>query len=232
MSVQEVRPVGHAGAGASERARVIVLAGLIVGAVAVYAVFRSSDGSGTAKDLLPYQTLARTLPDAEQVVFRSIRQGLLDVEAQRARLSRWPSPAALASAGTAPFSNAAAFTWQQFAQGVTVSYVGLPADPAAPAWMLTIQEPETNAPPDPSPNDDEHHRLPDGTTLHIYVWMHQYGGRVKPAFVPQPQADGWTQVFSVPPNPILPARPAPPGPSAAPSLSGASLTEPRPLHVS
>lgn len=215
MSVQEVRSVGDARAGASERARVIVLAVLIVGAIAAYAVFRGLGAPGTAKNLLPYQTLARTLPDAEQVVFRSIRQGLLEVEAQRARLSRWPLPAALASEGIAPFSNTTAFTWQQFRQGVTVSYVGVPADPAAPAWMLTIQEPEPNAPPDPSPNDDEHHRLPDGTTLHIYVWMHQYGGRVKPVFVPRPEADGWTQVFSVPPNPILPARPAPTGPSQA-----------------
>jgi hypothetical protein len=230
MSVHEVRPVGRAGEGTNERARVILLAVLIVGAIAVYAAFRASEESGTAKNLLPYQTLARTLPDAEQVVFRSIRQGLLEVEAQRARLSRWPPPGALASAGVAPFSNVAAFTWQQFTQGVAVSYVGLPADPAAPAWMLTIQEPEPNAPPDPSPNDDEHHRLPDGTTLHIYVWMHQYGGRVKPAFVPQPEADGWTQVFSVPPNPILPARPAPPGPS--PSLSGVSDAGSPSLHIS
>lgn len=207
MTVQEVRPAGTATVASSERTRVMVLGGLIVGALVVYVAFRASDQDGnSAKNLLPYQTLARTLPDAEQETFRSIRQGLLDVEAQRARLSRWPLPAALASAGVAPFSNEAAFAWQQFTQGVSVSYVGVPSDPAAPAWMLTIQEPEPNAPPDPSPNDDEHHRLPDGTTLHIYVWMHQYGGRVKPAFVPQPQADGWTQVFSAVPNPILPAR--------------------------
>lgn len=208
MSVQEVRPADATTAGPSERARVIVLGGLILGALAVYVVFRASDQVGNAaKNLLPYQTLARTLPDAEQETFRSIRQGLLEVEAQRARLSRWPLPAALASAGVAPFSNEAV-AWHQFTQGVSVSYLGVPSDPGAPAWMLTIQEPEPNAPPDPSPNDDEHHRLPDGTTLHIYVWMHQYGGRVKSGFVPQPQTDGWTQVFSSAPNPILPPRSA------------------------
>ena len=71
---------------------------------------------------------------------------------------------------------------------------------------LTIQEPEPGALPDPSPNDDEHHRLPDGTTLHIYVWMHRYGGQVPAAFVPLPQNSGWIEVFSAPPNPVAPRR--------------------------
>ncbi len=206
MSVQEVRPLGAAGHRSSERMRVIVLGGLIVGAIAFYVAFRASGGAGNTTNLLPYQTLARTLPEADQATFRAIRAGLLEAEAQRSRLARWPQPSALASSAVAPFEDVAAFTWQLFTEGVAVSYVGLPSDPAAPAWMLTIQEPEPNAPPDPSPNDDEHHRLPDGTTLHIYVWIHRYGGRVKPGFVAQPHADGWTQVFSVPPNPILPAR--------------------------
>jgi hypothetical protein len=209
MSVQEVRPAGAGDLRSTERTRVLVLGGLILGALALYVAVRGfSSSASTGKNLLPYQTLARTLPEADQNVFRAIRQGLLEAEAQRARLARWPQPSALASAGVAPFSDDAAFAWHQFTQGVAVSYLGVPSDPAASAWLLTIQEPEPNAPPDPSPNDDEHHRLPDGTTLHIYVWMHQYGGRVKAAFVAQPQADGWTQVFSVPPNPILPTRSA------------------------
>jgi hypothetical protein len=68
---------------------------------------------------------------------------------------------------------------------------------------MVLQEPEPNMPPDPAPLDDEHHKLPDGTTMHVYVWMHQYGGRVTPGFIAQPQAQGWTQVFRVPPNPLF-----------------------------
>ena len=56
-------------------------------------------------------------------------------------------------------------------------------------------------PPDMSPVDDEHHRLPDGTMLHIYVWMHRYGGQVPVGFVRQPQAAGWMSVYATPPNP-------------------------------
>ena len=208
MTVQEVR-AGSQGAASSERARVIVLASLVIGAIALYVTFRaSSDVGNSQKDLLPFQTLARTLPESEQTLFHTLRQGLLQVEAERARLSRWPEPAALASAEVAPFAGGSGYTWQLFRQGMVVSYLGLPADAASPAWMLTIQEPEPNSPPDRSPNDEEHHRLPDGTTLHIYVWRHQFGGRVSAAFIPQPQADGWTQVYSVPPNPVLPTRPS------------------------
>jgi len=34
-------------------------------------------------------------------------------------------------------------------------------------------------------------------------FLHQYGGRVTPGFIGQPQSQGWTQVFRVPPNPLF-----------------------------
>jgi hypothetical protein len=208
MSVQEVRSASARTVVAGERTRILVLAGLIVGGIALYVIFRPVDDvtNGT-KNLLPYQVLVRTLPESDQNIFRAIRQGLLAAESERARLARWPEPSILALSGVAPFSDEQRFHWQRFSQGVTINYLASPTDPSALAWMLTIQEPEPNAPPDPAPNDDEHHRLPDGTTLHIYVWMHRYGGNVTPDFVAQPQASGWTQVFSVPPNPLFPVRP-------------------------
>ena len=61
-----------------------------------------------------------------------------------------------------------------------------------------IQEPDPAAPPDRAPNDEEHHRLPDGRALHIYVWMHRFGGQMKSEFVPQPQGSGWAQVLTKP----------------------------------
>jgi hypothetical protein len=207
MSAEEVRSPGLTTSAGRERTRVLVLAGLIVGAIGFYVAFGASDGSrDSQRNLLPYQTLARTLSESEQQVFTAIRRGLLDVEAERSRLSRWPDPSTLAAAGRASFEKGGNLTWHRFLQGAIVNYVGLPTDAAAPAWMLAIQEPEPNTPPDPSPLDDEHHRLPDGTTLHVYVWMHRYGGRITAAFVPQPQAAGWTEIFSVPPNPVLPSR--------------------------
>ena len=204
MNRQEVRSPGRSGSG-RERASIFLVAALIVGGIGIYLALRVS-GSGTdgQKDLLPYQVLARTLPDTEQQTFGAIRRGLGDAEAERARLARWPEPAALASLGIPPFAgDAHSLRWQQFQQGKTVDYLGIPSDPASPAWLVVLQEPEPNMPPDPAPLDDEHHKLPDGTRLHVYVWMHQYGGRVAPGFIAQPQSQGWSQVFRVPPNPLF-----------------------------
>jgi hypothetical protein len=204
MSRQEVVSPGRSGSG-RERASILLLAALIVGGIGIYLALRvSGSGTDTQKDLLPYQVLARALPDAEQQTFAAIRRGLGDAEAERARLARWPEPSALASRGIPPFAgDANSLRWQQFQQGKTVDYLGIPSDPASPAWLLVLQEPEPNMPPDPAPLDDEHHKLPDGTTMHVYVWMHQYGGRVTPGFIAQPQSQGWTQVFRVPPNPLF-----------------------------
>jgi hypothetical protein len=204
MNRQEVRSPGRSGSG-RERTSILLLAALIVGGIGIYLALRvSGNGTDTQKDLLPYQVLARTLPDGEQQMFAAIRRGLPDAEAERSRLARWPDPSALAGRGIAPFAGETTpLRWQQFQQGKTVDYLGIPSDPASPAWLLVLQEPEPNMPPDPAPLDDEHHRLSDGTTMHVYVWMHQYGGRVTPAFIAQPQSQGWTQVFRVPPNPLF-----------------------------
>jgi hypothetical protein len=210
MSTQEVRSPGRAASSRRERASVLALAGLIIGGLGFYLALRvSGDSRDSQKNLLPYQVLARALPDAEQQTFSAIRRGLLDAEAERARQSRWPQPSLLADRGVAPFADrgAAALRWQQFQVGKTINYLGLPDDPSASAWLLVLQEPEPNMPPDPAPLDDEHHRLPDGMTLHVYVWMHRYGGRLTPGFISQPQGQGWTQVFTAPPNPLFLPKP-------------------------
>jgi hypothetical protein len=183
-----------------ERARVFALAGSIVVGVAVYlAVNAGRESTGASRGLFPYQTLARTLPASDQVQFRAVRDVLPAAEVVRARASRWPEPASLALP-------AAGYHWTRFEHGLITNYFGQPQDPAHPAWLLEIQEPEPGVPPDPAPNDDEHHRLPDGTTLHVYVWMHNYGGQVAAGFVPQPQNSGWVEVFSTVPNPAFAIR--------------------------
>ena len=201
-------PLGPAGHARRERTGLFVLAGFIVTAIGLYlALGAASGGRGGEQALLPYQALARTLPEADQRQFRALREGLLAAEAERARTSRWPDVAALGTRGGAPFAPAgadqtAAYRWERLQEGATVNYLGSPADPSRPAWLLAVQEPEPGTLPDTAPNDDEHHRLPDQTVLHIYVWMHQYGGQVPVAFVPQPQNAGWIQIFSAPPNPV------------------------------
>jgi hypothetical protein len=213
MATNGVRSTVRTGAGSSvEKTRVLLLGGLIATGIGAY-VFLTATGAGGDKPrtLLPFQALARTLPESEQARFRSIRQAELAAAAERARTSRWPEVQTLADAGIAPFAadrsaGEGGARWERFQRGTTVNYIGVPADPAAPAWLLAIQEPEPGALPDPSPEDEEHHRLPDGTMLHIYVWTHRYGGRVESRFVAQPQNEGWTQLFNAPPNPVQPVR--------------------------
>lgn len=206
MSAQQVRSPGLAVSSRRERAGILALAALIVGGIGLYLVLRASgDTRDAQKNLLPYQVLARSLPATDQQIFTGIRRGLLDAEIERSRVAHWPEPQLLADRGILPFADRehTELRWQLFQAGKTVNYLGVPADPSAAAWLLIVQEPEPNMPPDPAPLDDEHHRLPDGTTMHIYVWMHRYGGRVTPGFIAQPQSQGWTQVFSVPPNPLF-----------------------------
>jgi hypothetical protein len=204
MSTQEVRS-GSAGGG-QERMRLLVLGALILGGVGVYLAFgRGADTADRPASLLPYQSLVRTLPEAEQNMYRAVRGALPALESERAQARKWPTVTGLSGMGVAPF-NDTNYTWHQSQRGAIVNYLAIPTDAAEPAWLLTIQEPEPNQPPDPAPLDDEHHRLPDGTTLHIYVWSHRFGGRVSPRFIPQPQSEGWTELFATPPNPIVTPR--------------------------
>lgn len=204
MTVREVQSP-DAGSATREKIRLATAAALVLGGVGLYLALGSGGDARDARNLLPYQALIRTRSAAEQQMYTAIRSALPALESTRAKTSRWPEPIVLAADGVVPFSMAAAdrLEWHRFQQGATVQYFGSPADEAAPAWLLVIQEPEPNTPPDPAPLDDEHHRLPDGTTLHIYVWMHRIGGRVAPAFVPLPQNDGWNELFATPPNPVI-----------------------------
>ena len=192
-------------AGRRERLGVLLVAAGVIGLIAVYLALNAATGApGSGRNLLPYQVLARTLPQADERMFTTLRQGLLVAEVERARTSVWPDPAFLAERGVAPFEpTTSGYTWSRLQQGMIINYFGQPRDPSAPAWLLEIQEPESGMPPDPAPPSEEHHRLPDGTMVHTYVWMHRFGGQVPVGFVRQPQAAGWTEVFSTPPNPVF-----------------------------
>ena len=196
MTTRVVDASGGRNRGGRERAGVLALGGLIVTAVVIYLAINASTGtSDKSSGLLPYQALAASLPESDQKDFRALRDSLLAAEAVRSQTSRWPDGGALRVAGSD-------HRWTRFERGTTTDYLGLPRDPAKPAWLLEIQEPEPGMAADPAPNDEQHHRLADGTTLHIYVWTHRLGGQVPAAFVPQPQNTGWTEIVAQVPNPV------------------------------
>lgn len=187
-----------------ERYRVLALAVGLVVLVAVYFGVRSSTPeTGT---LLPYQMLVRDLVAGDQATFEALRQTLLDAEGARAASGRWPDAPSLTrlpASNQAGGGSGALYSWRQQSQGVITHYVGLPAqDASAAAWMIAIREPEPGVPTDTAPNDEEHHRLPDGTVLHVSIWTHRFGGQLEPAFTAQPESAGWTEVLTAPLNPL------------------------------
>jgi len=200
-----------------ERFRVLALGAGIVVLVAVYFGMRSPVGEPGR--LLPYQMLMRDLVSADQMMFNALKQSLLDAEATRNATGRWPQVPALSSLPTRMPGDTltpASYSWRLETNGVITHYVGVPgADTSAPAWMIAIKEPEPGVPTDTAPNDEEHHRLVDGTVLHVSIWTHRFGVQVEPAFLPQPEAGGWTQVLVAPLNPLA----QPFGPMSRPSAA-------------
>jgi hypothetical protein len=191
----------------TESLNVLKAAAAIVVLVAAY-VFRPAavGGSDTSErtrpvDLLPFQALVRDLPSDDQRMFRELQEGLLEAERMRAGSGRWPDAAALGAQGIPPFAadptRKGDYRWSTPAQGVTVNYLGIPAVSSASSWLLVILEPEAGAPPDPAPNDETHHRLPDGTTLHVSIWrVAESARRSGFSAVAQPQYEGWTQLLA------------------------------------
>jgi hypothetical protein len=186
-----------------------IIVGLAIGVVAVVALYlglRSTvlDGGGT---LMPYQMLVRDLVTSDQAVFDRLRQSLVEAEAIRARTGQWPEASAvtaLAASDAAPASGTPIYNWRRTQRNIIVNYLGLPdGDASSAAWLLRVQEPDPAVPTDSAPNDEEHHRLPDGTVLHVSIWTHRFGGQVAPDFFPKPEMAGWTQLLTAPLNPLL-----------------------------
>ncbi len=195
----------------AETLNVLKASAAIVVLVAAYlfrpAMFGGADRPEAARsgDLLPFQSLVRDAPGADQRLFRELQEGLLEAERVRATTGRWPDSTTLATAGVPPFApdptrKAVTYRWSTLVQGTIVNYLGVPMTPdassAPSAWLLVIIEPEAGAPPDPAPNDETHHRLPDATTLHVSIWrVPEKMRRSGFAAVPLPQNEGWTQLL-------------------------------------
>lgn len=187
----------------AETLNVLKASAAIVAIVAAY-LFRPSfsDQSPNLQSrqspvgLLPYQQLIRDAPLADQRIYRELQEGLLEAERMRAETGQWPDVATLVAEGIPPFTpdptQKISYKWSSVRQDWAINYLGIPADPAALAWILVILEPEPGAPADPAPNDETHHRLPDGTTLHVSIWNIPEGKRRSGfAALRLPQNEGW-----------------------------------------
>jgi hypothetical protein len=152
--------------------------------------------SGT-RDLLPFQLRFRDAPPAVQRIYRELQEGVLEAERRRAATKAWPAVVTLTAEGIPPFVlTRPPYHWALVRDGVFIDYLGLP-DASGPAFLVLIQEPDPNTTDatDTSPADEVHHRLPDGTLLHVSLWFRDGPSSVLPDRpITQPAAAGWTQV--------------------------------------
>lgn len=153
-----------------------------------------------ARALLPHQTLFRDLPSSEQRVFRAMQEGLAEALRGRGATGAWPGVDALAAEGVPPFAadvlDRSGLRWDLRASPFLYQYVGVPsAVDAAPAFMISIVEPEPVGGETPVPGvvDEEHQLLPDGVLLHVTYWKRRPDG-IAPGPVREPALAGWTQI--------------------------------------
>jgi hypothetical protein len=182
----------------------------------------AAPGTARQRDLMPFQRLFASLGGEDQLMFRELHEGLLEAENARSATGAWPAPAALAAQGIPPFTDTArvaraaaaarrAYRWELHQDGLVVNYLGLPADRRDPAFLLLVQEPDPRVPPAAAAAqavDEVHHRLADGTLLHVSTWMRAAplpgaasGVDGGPGTIVEPFSRGWTQLLAGPVRP-------------------------------
>jgi hypothetical protein len=172
---------------------------------ALHASDRGNDSGPQGRDLAPFQMLFRDATPTVQRMFREIQAGLIKAEDMRVATKRWPAVEALAAQAIPPFPLAdSPYRWRLLQEGVYAAYLGAPAPESdAPALLALIQEPEPGSVETvipATPPDELHHRLSDGTLLHVSVWFRPGGlppdDQVTMATLARPSAAGWTQVLA------------------------------------
>lgn len=148
----------------------------------------------------PWQRSYLGLPEAEQRLYRAVREGIFEAENVRAATGAWPSAEALAADGVPPFAPdelLPALSWRHAREGLYVNYVG---EGGGQRWLVLFIEPDPKALKTPGeaapPVDEEHHTLPDGTALHVTVWTQPASEPAPTGVLAFPVAEGWTQLVS------------------------------------
>lgn len=165
--------------------------------------FPAAGGGVLQRSLLPYQKVVQTLPLADQRMFRELQVSLLEAETIRSMDGRWPDAERLAADGIEPFatnptSRGPGYEWRLVRNGFFVNYIGTSKDGTAPAWLVMVQEPDPKGPPEIFQDDQDHHRLVDGSILHVSIWNH--AGPVQPRAIQVPQSEGWIQLYAAEPS--------------------------------
>lgn len=156
-------------------------------------------GGRSAAVLPPNLVGFRDLPGDDQRMFRRCLEGLGEAEDVRSRTGKWPDVGELAARGIPPFAadplDRAGYRWKAHRDGTLVNYLGTP-DPASrrPTLLIIALEPAPGAPFDPRHVVDEsHHKLRDGTLLHVSIWVGTARTLGRPIAMPAFE-DGWRTI--------------------------------------
>ncbi len=150
----------------------------------------------------PFERRFQDLPPADQRLFRALQEGVAEAERARSGTGRWPSVEALAGQGVPPFAadplDRAHYAWQSVRTGTKVDYIGTPAAGSGrEAMFAVIVEPDPGTVPDPLASADEiHHRLGDGTMIHVTIWTGPPLVDAREAFGMLPPEKGYRQVLA------------------------------------
>ncbi len=125
-------------------------------------------------------TSVSDLSQAQQQFYTQLRRQLLEAERERGQTKHWPQAEGVFPAG-----------FQLRQHGLYINYVG---EAEGLRWLVLFIEPDKRvAPEKPSPEDDEHHFLSDGTLLHVTVWTQPQDEVMPQEIVAFPAAEGWLE---------------------------------------
>lgn len=144
--------------------------------------------------LAPWQRRFTSLTPEEQRTFRSIREGLFELEGVRAETGVWPAPAEVPP--DVPAFGTPSLHWERRTQSLTTSYVTTSVDGTDRRWLVLYLEPDERALKEVAPpEDEEHHTLPSGQALHVTVWTQRSAEPLPAGVLAFPATEGWVQVL-------------------------------------
>jgi hypothetical protein len=155
---------------------------------------------GPAQSPPPWQRSFLELTAPQQQLYRAIREGIFEIENRRlvtAGRPTWPSVEALRDEQLPPFGDdgiTSESSWELRFELPSVTYLGTGA---GLRWLVLFIEPQPmalgGAGDRPTPVDEEHHTLRDGTALHVTVWTTSLDAPAPTGVLASPVGAGWVQ---------------------------------------
>jgi hypothetical protein len=125
------------------------------------------------KGVPAWQHAVSELTEPQQAWHRKVRDAILEAERGRST-GAWPE--------------LPGFALKQ--SRLTINYVG---EADGLRWLVLLLEPDPRMPPENASLDDEHHRLADGTPLHVTVWTQPLTTPAPAEVTAFPAAEGWVE---------------------------------------